>query len=636
MGDLNFSITEDNLNAIFPFYLFINEDMSISGFGSGIGKLLPVLRVNDRFSGHFAIKKPVMPEISTAALIACIGKVVLLESRNKGFILRGQLLKVADGFLFAGSLVIDNMEQVAELQLSTENFALHDQVPDLLNIVRSYQMNADKLKDLLAEKTAKTKKEATPEIMVEQSKRSTNKEGVVFVRPDGSIFWCNDAYLALTGYTHEELFSKDAREIGRASIDERDMQKLIEYFEKGEPFDVVLKRRRKDKTFFWTKTKGQPIFNEEGVLTQYLVTVEDLTPEREKDERLSLLSMIAEKNINPVLVCDSEGRIEWVSSNFIKTTGYTRAEAIGRRPGELLEGPETDPQTSMHIKSQALRGLPVSAEILNYTKAGQKRWIKMHGQALHNSEGEVLKYYAIREDITERKLMEAQREELLKVLAKSNTELEDYAQIVSHDLKSPLNSIHSLISWIKEDNAGAFNDTTAKYFSMIEDKLEKMHDLIQGILTYSKIDKVDITKETIDTHEVVKDIISMIYVPDNITIRVKDRLPVMRADKFRMQQLFQNLISNAVNYNDKAEGLIEISCEEHPEYCVFCVKDNGQGIAKEHQEKIYRKFSSFSDSEKSSGLGLSIVQKIVENYKGQIWLESEPGKGAAFFIKLYK
>ena len=110
----------------------------------------------------------------------------------------------------------------------------------------------------------------------------------------------------------------------------------------------------------------------------------------------------------------------------------------------------------------------------------------------------------------------------------------------------------------------------------------------------------------------------------------------MRADKFRIQQLFQNLIANAVTYNDKPEGVIEVGSEEHDTHYIFCIRDNGQGIAKEHREKIFKKFSSFSDNEKSSGLGLSIVKKIVDNYKGEIWLESEPGIGSAFFVKLSK
>jgi signal transduction histidine kinase len=111
---------------------------------------------------------------------------------------------------------------------------------------------------------------------------------------------------------------------------------------------------------------------------------------------------------------------------------------------------------------------------------------------------------------------------------------------------------------------------------------------------------------------------------------------VITADQFRVQQLFQNLISNAVNYIDKPIGLVEVSCIEESENYIFLVKDNGPGIAKENQTKIFEIFQSLESSDKSTGLGLSIVKKIIDIYEGEIWIESELGLGTTFFIKLHK
>ena len=171
---------------------------------------------------------------------------------------------------------------------------------------------------------------------------------------------------------------------------------------------------------------------------------------------------------------------------------------------------------------------------------------------------------------------------------------------------------------------------------MIEDKLEKMDHLIQGVLTYSKIDKTDIAKENVNIHEVVTNILSIIHIPSHIRVEIKNNLPVLKADRFRIQQLFQNLISNAVNYIDKPEGFVVINVKEAKDHFVFSVADNGPGIAEENQEKIFKIFQSFSKNERSTGLGLSIVKKIIDNYGGKIWIESELGKGTAFYIKLYK
>ena len=174
---------------------------------------------------------------------------------------------------------------------------------------------------------------------------------------------------------------------------------------------------------------------------------------------------------------------------------------------------------------------------------------------------------------------------MLESLAKSNKELEDYAQVVSHDLKSPLRSIHSLLSWIKEDNDKEFNKETLSYLNMIENKVEKMDHLIEGILTYAKIDKVEIGKEQINLQEIVENIINIIHIPQNVTVKITDELPTIEADKFRMQQLFQNLIGNAVTYIDKPVGIVEVGCEKKNNHYLFSIKDNGPGIAPENQEK---------------------------------------------------
>ena len=229
-----------------------------------------------------------------------------------------------------------------------------------------------------------------------------------------------------------------------------------------------------------------------------------------------------------------------------------------------------------------------------------------------------------------------QREELLNSLEKQNQSLNEYAHIVSHDLKSPLRSIHSLITWIKEDNENRFDEKTANYFSLIQKKVEKMNHLIQGILTYTKIDKVNIIKEDVDLNDLVNNIINMIFIPSHIEIVIKNKLPVTRNDAFRMQQLFQNLISNAINFNDKPSGMVEIACVEQEDQYVFSIKDNGVGISKKNQEKIFQIFESITVDDKSTGIGLSIVKRILDNSNEKIWLESQEDIGTTFYFTLHK
>lgn len=229
-----------------------------------------------------------------------------------------------------------------------------------------------------------------------------------------------------------------------------------------------------------------------------------------------------------------------------------------------------------------------------------------------------------------------QREELLYSLEKQNQSLNEYAHVVSHDLKSPLRSIHSLITWIKEENEANFNPTTEEYFTLIQRKVEKMNHLIQGILTYSKIDKVHIVNEEVDLNDLVQNILNMVFVPEHIEIKIANKLPTIKADGFRMQQLFQNLINNAINFNDKPNGLVEIACVEKEGHFVFSIKDNGVGISKKNHEKIFFIFESIAQDDKSSGIGLSIVKRILDNSNEKIWLDSQENKGTTFFFTLRK
>ena len=167
-------------------------------------------------------------------------------------------------------------------------------------------------------------------------------------------------------------------------------------------------------------------------------------------------------------------------------------------------------------------------------------------------------------------------------------------------------------------------------------KVEKMDHLIQGILTYSKVDEEDSDTEVVNVYKLLENLISTLHVPNHIKVVIDENIPAINANPFKIQQLFQNIVANAILYNDKEKGLIEINCEQSSSAYLFKIKDNGPGIAKENHEKIFQVFQSFTNHHMSTGIGLSIVKRIVDNYNGKIWIESELGKGTTFFISLPK
>ena len=270
-------------------------------------------------------------------------------------------------------------------------------------------------------------------------------------------------------------------------------------------------------------------------------------------------------------------------------------------------------------------------------KDGTFVWAKTSVAAVRNPNGSILYQVALIEDITEQLKSEKQKEQLLENLERTNQDLKDYAHIVSHDLKSPLRNIYALVNWIKEDYSSAFDKIGLDHLAMIEKTLEKMETLINDILSYSSVsNKEGLQSNPIDLNILIDEVKNIVLIPKNTIVTIKKKLPVINGDSIRIQQLFQNLIGNAVIYMDKENGMVEIDYEDKKNYYQFSIKDNGIGIKKEYHEKIFKMFESVGNNKNSSGIGLAIVKKIVSLYEGDIWLESTPGVGTTFYFTLKK
>ncbi|EIA09564.1 PAS domain S-box protein [Flavobacterium frigoris] len=894
MEKIEFNFDYSSFNKLFPFYILIDVNFQIKSYGISLSKMFPAVKENKSFFSIFNIERPRIQECTFENIKSLYGQMVFLKSEANEIILRGQFQELKGDFLFLGSPWFTSMEEVAQNKLTFSDFANHDPLLDMLHVLKSQEIVAEELNELLVTINEQKNKLKTDQEELNRLSlvASANQNGVVFTDRKGVIFWCNDAYSKLTGFSREEVIGSTPIQIGKCDeTTAEELKKMTIPFMNGDPFDVEHLHRRKGGGGFWVKTKGQPIFNSDGELVQYFAMIEDIsskkhsdynlkesearlsslimnlqtgilledekrqillankkfcamfdsdvdpeellgkdfsntiedskhffkdpdayveglskifreklpvydeeielvdgkiyersyipifrdgiykgnlrsyvditvkkkheqilqaekekyssiianmnlgllevdlndvvtmanqsfcdisgynldevighksaslllsaeeekvvkaksdsriegvsdsyeikvntkkgekrhwlisgapnynlngevigsiginldiTGQKQQEEQLYLLSLIADKNINSVIISDKEGRMEWVNTSFLEMTGYSMDELIGKKPGNLLQGEESSLETANYLKERIKAGEPFNCEIINYSKSGEKYWVRIQGQALRNKKGEIIRFFAIEENITKKKLLEKQKEELVFKLEKQNEQLNDYAKIVSHDLKSPLRSIHSLITWIKEDNSKKFNSETEKYFNLIQNKVEKMDYLIDGVLTYSKIDSEEIQIEKVDVNELVLNIINIIHIPNHITVTINNHLPIISGDRFRMQQLFQNIISNAVNYIDKEVGLVEVDYKETADHYIFSIKDNGVGIDEKHYLKVFNTFQSYTDSAHSTGLGLSIVKKIVQKYKGEIWLESKLGKGSTFFIKLNK
>lgn len=351
----------------------------------------------------------------------------------------------------------------------------------------------------------------------------------------------------------------------------------------------------------------------------------------EKKEEVNKLSLVASKTNNGVIITNALGIAEYVNDGFVRLMGYTDSEIIGRKPSDLLHGEETDSQEVKKVDETLKRGESITTEIIKYRKDGSKIWIQESITPIIEN-GSIQKYIFIESDITQRKQAELQLNEYMVNLERTNRELDKFAYVVSHDLKAPLRAIGNLTEWIEEDLGKDTPETVLNNFEIIKSRVIRMEALINGILEYSKASRKDAVQETFAVASVIKDTFDLIGAPENCKLDIGKNMPVITTEKIKLQQVFLNLLNNAVKFNDKQNKLIEVSVEELKSFWHFKIRDNGPGIEKKFHERIFVIFQTLNarDEVESTGIGLSIVRKIVEEMGGQIWLESETGKGSTF------
>ena len=364
--------------------------------------------------------------------------------------------------------------------------------------------------------------------------------------------------------------------------------------------------------------------------------IEDLVAKQRKkmdSERLKYSSIIANMNLGLVEV-DLENRIQMANQSFCTMSGFEEEELLNKSFLDVMKVKNKD---LVETKSnQRLEGVSDSYTVEVENKEGKTRYWLISGAPTYDHDNKVKGSVGIHLDLTDQKELEFQKEALLEQLEESNKGLQEYAHIVSHDLKSPLRSISALATWMYEDYKDKLDETGQQNLKMMQDKIASMDKLISGILEYSTAKSSALAQTEVDLNEVIQEIKNTIYIPDHVALKIPKALPTIVADFTKMRQLFQNIMSNAVAHIEREKGLVEVLCEEDEKYLKFTIADNGVGIPEKYHKKIFEIFQSVGSNERSTGIGLSIVKKIVDRYQGKVWIDSEVGVGTQFHFTINK
>ncbi len=531
-----------------------------------------------------------------------------------------------------------------------------------------------------------TQEKINQEIFNEQKRELSvivdNTSFGIVLTEQGRIIKTNKAIQNALCYTEEELMHMEVKDV---SLPE-DKERSYEYMQKlnsGEidRFSINKRYKTKNGKIIWARTSVAGVRDENGKVKHQVALIEDLTEELKQGALLEALNSL----MASILGKTSIHEIAWeITKNTIGLLGFedcviyllnketnslnqiaafgnlksSNGEVIDQieiplgqgivgavaKTGipEIIEDTSKDPR---YIVDDMIRyseiSVPIIAEgeiigVIDSEHSSKNFFTNDHLKTLQTIASLAATQLKNALSLELKQKAEKEKEQVLKDLRKSNAELNDFAHVVSHDLKSPLRSMNALISWMQEDYSEFLKEVEDTHFEMLIKKIDKMDHLINGILKYASVDKIQKQVKNINLNTIVQDILESIFIPSHIKIEVKKKLPIVKGDKFRLQQLFQNLLSNAIKYIDKEEGVVVVDCVSDGVYWKFSVEDNGIGIDEKYFKKIFKVFQVLEEGENSTGVGLSIVKKIVDLYNGEIWLESSKNKGTTFYFTLPK
>jgi PAS domain S-box-containing protein len=361
----------------------------------------------------------------------------------------------------------------------------------------------------------------------------------------------------------------------------------------------------------------------------------------------TLIQAIGSNVVDGVITLTQQGKIETFNQAAAKMFGYESDEVIGENLMILLteclqsehqekSNAQTDFQTLCNIE------LDRPWQTKGNRKIGQPFPIEISLSKMQFNDHLI----AIIRDVTEsqqaKENLQTRADELARLskvlaitneaLGSKNQELEQFAYVTSHDLKAPLRAIANLSEWIEEDLQGKLPAENQRQMTLLRSRVYRLEALINGLLEYYRAGRTKVTTETVDLNLLLAEIIDSLDPPATLKIEIAPGMPTLQTKKLPLSQVFSNLISNAIKYNDRSDGYIRISAQDRDKFYEFAVVDDGLGIAPEHQDKVFTIFQTLQsrDQKESTGIGLAIVKKIIETEGGEISLESQLGEGSTF------
>ena len=493
---------------------------------------------------------------------------------------------------------------------------------------------------------------------IDDLKAALDEHAIVAITdPQGKITYVNDKFCAISKYSSEELLGQDHRIINSEFHPKEFIKELWTTIVHGKVWKGEIKNKAKDGSFYWVDTTIVPFLNEQGKPRQYVAIRADITERKAAEEKLKtstkeVLDLKAALDEHAIVaITDPQGKITYVNDKFCAISKYSREELLGQDHRTINS--EFHPKEFIRdLWMTITHGKVWHGEIKNKAKDGSFYWVDTTIVPFLNEQGKPRQYVAIRADITARK---AAAEEIAQLNAEleqrvtrrtaelklANEELEAFSYSISHDLRAPLRAMGGFSRMLEKQMGGQISDEARNSLERIRVNAAKMGELIDGLLDFSSLNWMPITKAKVAPADIARAVYEEMR-PETGSRRVEieiAELPVCQGDANLLKQVFANLLSNALKYSrERDPAVIKVGWRKEEGETIYFVQDNGAGFDMEYAGKLFRVFQRLhrADQFEGTGVGLAIVHRIIHRHGGRIWAEARENQGATFYFTLEK